>query len=108
MLFPGKNTPNIAKSNRIFPRKDRADKDFILTNLDSSMTEVFLPYCLFFLKFGHLRMKNGVKVGPKVLTLGTPLFCKCSNPSKNFQTVLLFARGLPLVRISAILDHIGE
>ena len=28
-LFPGKNIPNIAKSNRIFPGKGRGDKDFI-------------------------------------------------------------------------------
>ena len=28
-LFPGKNVPSIAKSNRIFPGKGRGDKDFI-------------------------------------------------------------------------------
>ena len=53
------------------------------------------------------RRKRGVKVGPKALTLGLPLFHKYSNPSKNFQTVFLFARAIPLVRISAILNHIG-
>ena len=40
-LFPGKNIPNIAKINRIFPGKGRGDKDFILTYVDSS---VFLHY----------------------------------------------------------------
>ena len=33
-LFPGKNIPNIAPSNRIFPGKGRRDKNFILTYLD--------------------------------------------------------------------------
>ena len=47
-----------------------------------------------------------VKFGPKVQTLGPSLFHENLNPSKNFQTMLLFARVLPLVRISAILDHI--
>ena len=42
-LFPGKNIPNIAKSNCIFPGKGTGDKDFILAYLDSSMAEVFPP-----------------------------------------------------------------
>ena len=49
-----------------------------------------------------------VKVGPKVLTLDSSLFHKYLNPSKIFETMSLFARVLPLVKISAILDHIGE
>ena len=40
-----------------------------------------------------------------MLTLGPHLFHKYSNPSKNFQTVFLLARVLPLVKISAILTH---
>ena len=53
------------------------------------------------------RGKWGVKIGPKVLVLGPSLFHKCSNPSKMFQTVFLLDTLLPLVRILAILDHIG-
>ena len=53
-----------------------------------------------------IRRKRGVKLGRKVLTLSPFLFHKYSNPSKKFQTVFLFARVLPLLRISAILDHI--
>ena len=106
-LFPSKSIPNIAKSNRILLGKGRGDKDFILTYLDSSMAEVFSRHCLFFSILAVFRRKRGVKVGPKVLTVGLPLFHKYSNPSKNFQTVFLFARVLPLVRISAILNHIG-
>ena len=53
-----------------------------------------------------IRRKRGVKLGRKVLTLSPSLFHKYSNPSKKFQTVFLFARVLPLLRISAILDHI--
>ena len=46
-----------------------------------------------------------VKVEPNVLIWGSSLLHKYSNPSKHFQTVFLFARVLPLVRISATLDH---
>ena len=34
-LFSGKNTPNIAKINRIFPGNEKGNKDFILTYFDS-------------------------------------------------------------------------
>ena len=37
-------------------------------------------------------------------SLGPFLFKKKSNPSKNFLTIFLFARALPLVRILVILD----
>ena len=43
-LFPGKNSPNIAKSNRVFPGKKKEDRALILTSLNSPMAEVF-PYC---------------------------------------------------------------
>ena len=48
-LFPGKNSPNIAKSNnRVFPGKGRGDRALILTYLDSPMADVFPHYCLSF------------------------------------------------------------
>ena len=83
-LFPGKNIPNIAKSNGIFPGKGRGDKDFILTYLDSSMADVFPHYRSFFSILVIFRRKRRVKVVPKVLTLGPPFFYKYSNPSKKF------------------------
>ena len=43
-LFPGRNSPNIAKSNRIFPGKRGGDKALILTYLDSPMADVFPHY----------------------------------------------------------------
>ena len=64
-MFPGKNIQNIAKSSHIFPGKERGDKDFILTNFDSSMAEVFRHYCFFFSILTISRRKRGVKVGPK-------------------------------------------
>ena len=106
-LFPGKNIQNIAKSNHIFPGKGRGDKDFISTYLDSSMAKVSPHYCLFFSILAIFRRKRGVKVGPKVLTLGPSLFHKYSNTSKNFQTVFLSARVLTLVIISTILNNNG-
>ena len=60
-LFPDKNILNIAKSNRIFPGKGRGDKDFILTYLDSSTSELFPHYCLFFSILAIFRRKRGVK-----------------------------------------------
>ena len=66
----------------------------------------FCPTALFFILFVHLQEKTGVKVGPKMLTLGPSLFHKYLNFSKIFQTVSLFVEVLPLVRISAVLDHI--
>ena len=107
-LFPGKNIPNIAKSAHIFPGKGRGDKDFILTYLDSSMAEVFPHYCLIFPILAIFRTKREVNVGPKVLTLGESLFHKYSNLLKNFQTVFFSATVLPQVRISAMLDPVGE
>ena len=82
-------------------------KDIILTYLDSSRAEVFPHGYLFFSVLVIFRRKRVVKVGPKVLTLGPSFFHKHSSPSKNFQTTFLFVRVLLLVRISAILDHIG-
>ena len=63
---------------------------------------------LFFSISTIFRGEPGIKIGPKVLTLGLFLFHKNSNPLKNFQTMFLFARVLPLVRISTMLDHIWE
>ena len=73
-LFPGKNIPNIAKSNGIFPGKGRGDKDFILTYLGSLTAEVFLHHCLFFSILTIFRRKRGVEVRPKVQTLGPSHF----------------------------------
>ena len=40
-LFPGKNIPNIAKNNRVFPEREKGEKEFILTYFDISMADVF-------------------------------------------------------------------
>ena len=47
-LFPTKNRPNSAKSNRIFPGKETGDRTLILTYLDSPMAEVFPSKYTFF------------------------------------------------------------
>ena len=102
-LFPSKNIQNIAKNNRIFPKREKREKDFILTYSDISMAEVLQHYCL----LAIFRRKRGVKVGPKVLTLSPSLFHIYSSPSKIFETVFLLSRLLPLLRIPTILYHIG-
>ena len=96
-LFPSKNSPNIAKSNRVFPGKGKGDKTLILKFLDSPMAEVFPHYSLSFSILAIFREKRAVKVGLKVQTLGPSLFHENSNPSNFFQTKLLFAKVLPLV-----------
>ena len=68
-LFPGKNSPNLAKIYLIFPGKERGDKALILTYLDSPMAEVFPDYCLLFSISAIFRGKRRVKVESKVLTL---------------------------------------
>ena len=78
----------------------------ILTYLHGPIAEV-CPHC--FLSFSILaifREKRVVKVGLKVKTLGQFLFYENSNLLNFFQTMLLLARVLPLVRILGMLDHI--
>ena len=62
----------------------------------------------FFSILAIFRRKRWFKVGPKVLNLGPSFFHKYLSLSKDFETVLLFVRVLQLVRISAILAHIGR
>ena len=80
-LFPGKNIPNITKSNRIFLRKGGWDKDH------------------------HQREKRG-QSWTKSANFESVPFPKI-NPSKIFQTLFLFARALSLLKSSTILDHTG-
>ena len=75
-MFPVKNNPNIANSNRVFPGKGRGDTAFILTYLDSQIAEVFPHYCLSFSIVAIFRKKRVVKVGLKVQTLGPIFFMK--------------------------------
>ena len=98
-IFPVKMTPNIAKGFRIFHGKGRGDKD--------SFWHIWIVQWEKFFRT-IFRSKRGLKAGPKVLTLDPSVFHKYLNPSKNFQTVFLFARVVTLVRITAILDYIGE
>ena len=84
-LFPDKNSPNIANSNRVFPGERRGDRALNLTYLDSPIAEVF-PHC--YLSFSILAIFREtwvVKVGLKVQTLGPFLFYESSNPSNFFK-----------------------
>ena len=68
-LFPGKNSRNIAKSNRAFSAKGRGDRSLILKYLDNPMAEVFPHYYLFFPILAIFRGKRAVEAGTKVQTL---------------------------------------
>ena len=85
-LFLGKNCPNIAKSNRVFPGKEKKDRALILTYLDSRMVEVFPHFSLSFSISTIFRVKRVIKVGPKVMKhFGSSLFHENSNPSNFFS-----------------------
>ena len=56
--------------------------------------------------FSYLQWETGGQRWTKNTKFWSALFHKNSNPSKMFQTNFLFARVLPLVRISAILEYI--
>ena len=101
------NSPNIAKNNHVSPGKGKEDKVLILTYLNSPMAEAFSHYSLSFSILAIFRGKRVINVGPKAKTSSLSLFHENSHPSIFFfQTMLLFARVLPLVRILAILHHI--
>ena len=87
-LFPGKNSPNIAKSSRVFPGKEKEDRALILTYLDSPMAEVFFHYSLSLSISAIFRGKRVIKVGPKVKILGSSLFHENLNPSNFFEQSL--------------------
>ena len=88
-LFPGKNSRNIAKSNRAFCAKGRGDRALILKYLDNPMAEVFPHYCLSFPISAIFRGKRAVEAGTKVQTLNPFLFHESLNPSTCFQTEFL-------------------
>ena len=102
-LFPGKNSPNIAKLIVLFSGKGRGDRALILTYLDSPMAEGFSTTTYIF----WFRPSSGGNVWSKLdqkCKLWVRLFF--INPSISFHTMFLFARALPLVKISAILDPV--
>ena len=94
-LFPSKNSPNIAKSNRVFPGKRKEDRALILIYLNSPMADVFPHYSLSFSISAIFRGKRVIKVWSKVKSLGSSLFYENSNPSNYFKQWFL-----------AILHHI--
>ena len=68
-LSPGKNSPNIANSSRVFLGKGRRDKALVLAYLGSPIAEVFPHYCLsffyclsYYLDLRALRKKNVSKL----------------------------------------------
>ena len=53
VVFPGKNSPNIAKSNRIFPGNGKGDRALVLTRLICLMAKGFSTTAYIF-QFSHL------------------------------------------------------
>ena len=96
LIFAGflvKNSQNRAKSNHIFPGKGRGNGALIFKYLDSPMAKVFCKCkCIYFFSISAIfREKRGVKVGPKVQTLGTFRFHKNLPFSKILKLKITFS-----------------
>ena len=79
-------------------------EEYVLTLqfLDSRTGEFFPLKFFFFLNLAiFIRRKKGVKVGPKVQTLGISHFCKNLSFSKTLKALFLFPWVLPVVKILA-------
>ena len=81
---------------------ERIDFDII----GKPTAKIFPHYSLSFLILAIFREKRAVKVGLKVQNLGPFLFYVNSNPPYFFQTMFLFARVLPLMRILAMFERV--
>ena len=101
-LFPGKNSPNRAKGNHIFPGKGRGDRPLILPYLDSQMAIVLLENIYVFI-LATFRRKQGVEMGQ---ILGTSRFCKNLFFLKICRKLFFSALILPLEKISGKLNNI--
>ena len=86
--------------------KGRGGPALILTYLDSPVTKAFLHHWLYLFNFGHLQGEMGGQSWTKTANFGSVSFSWKLESFNFFQATLLFARVLPLVKISAILDHI--
>ena len=86
--------------------KGRWGRALILTYLDSPVTEVFPHHWLDLFNFGHLQGEMGGQSWAKNANFGSVSFSWKLESFNCFHATLLFARVLPLVRISAILDRI--
>ena len=73
-LLPGKNSPNIAKSNNVFPGKGRGDGALTLAYLDSPIAEVFSLLLLIFFDFGYLHGKTDGQSWTKSANFGSVSF----------------------------------
>ena len=85
----------------------RGDPALILTYLDSPVTDVFPHHWLYLFNFGYLQGEMG---GPSWVDQKCKLWVRLLlmklESFSFFQAKLLFARVLPLMRISPILDRI--
>ena len=85
----------------------RGGRALILTYLDSPVTDVFPHHWSYLFNFGHLQGEMGGQSWTKSANFGSVSFSWKLESFNFFQSTLLFPRVLPLVRISAILDHIS-
>ena len=102
-LFPGKNSPILIV---FFLKRGKKKEPWFWHIWIAQWLKFFPYYSLSFSISVIFREKRVIKVGPKTKALGSSLFPENSNPLNFFQTMLLFARVLLLVRILAILHHI--
>ena len=90
-----------AKSNPIFHLKGRRDTSWLYNFWIAQWVNFFLQNYFFKNLAIFFRGKKGVKVGPKVQTLGISRFCKNLSFSKILKALFLFPWILPVVKILA-------
>ena len=90
-----------AKSSPIFHLKGRRDTSWFYNFWIAQWVNFFLQNYFFKNLAIFFRGKKGVKVGPKVQTLGISRFCKNLSFSKILKALFLFPWILPVVKILA-------
>ena len=86
--------------------KGRGGRALILTYLDCPVTEVFPHHWLYLFNFGYPQGEMGGQSWTKSANFGSVSFSWKLESFNFFQATLFFARLLPMVRISTILEHI--
>ena len=81
-------------SNHVLPRKERRDRAFILTYLDSAIAEVFPHYFLSFFILAIFREKTGGQSWTKSANLGSVSFLWKLESFRGFFNNVCFARVL--------------
>ena len=104
-LFPGKNSPNIAKSDRVFPERVEEIEPWFWHIWMAQWLKLF-PATAYRFRFRPSSGGNGRSKSDQKCKLWVRLFFMKTRILYSFLNNLFVARVLPLVRILTILNHI--